>query len=682
MRWRSRFLVLAGLIGLALAGCIGDIHTPEVTFLTFLGPEKGLSGDTFSIEYVVDFAADYVVDIYADVDGNLLTQGDRITIAAGRPVRDGVAEQVDWTTTGLDAAVYRIFVVVRTDSGFEFVFEAPGKAIVSIFSFSGFSAIRMVMRGQSLAIAYADNCPAGPATTDLFADGDGNLLTTGDQVLIEAGRIDQDGAVQQALWDTTGVAPGSYFIMAVFSEGPLVLATIVAPAQVVVNDVTEMLPAHGTDLLGTAANTRVRFAVPLVQATIDATTMPVTIGTLPVAGAYTTENGNRDVVFTPQSCFFLAPAEVRCEVLNTVAETTLAPATIRTATFRTAASKIYCGTSDGGRLSVVDPIGLAETSTVAIGPRDAAFFAVASSRGLLFIGTSATSADGTVVVFDAALNGVLGRIPLTKNSPTAFVTVAGVALSPDEAIVCAAAYEGAGAGDPDATAFLSLLDAANRTETVRLDLSRPGRLKNLVVTQDGARAYVANYDASAIHVIGLAGPAELDTDGDGSNGITPIPTAAFPAGTALDAAGAQLFVTHADPGGTLDVSVFDTATFAALTPLAAAGVGIHAPVIRSNVCDGMLYAPRTNAGGIDLRPALSVFDVAAGSEALPQLLVDSQGYYLDIAFVYGTTLAALADHDAGNAQVFDTTDRGSGAVAAPTSIARMTTVTTIPPLRP
>jgi hypothetical protein len=260
------------------------------------------------------------------------------------------------------------------------------------------------------------------------------------------------------------------------------------------------------------------------------------------------------------------------------------------------------------------------------------------------------------------------------------VSVAGVAFSPDETIAWAAGNEGVVRDDPDAVAFVSRIHVATRTETTRLDLSRQGRLRNLVVAEDGGRAYVANLDASVIHVIDLSVPAEVDTDGDGANGITPLPTAASPAGVELDAAGAKLFVTHAD---SLSVSVFETATFAPLAPFAGGGAGAaHAAVIRRHLCDGLLYAPRVAVTGIGPRPSVSVFDADAGSEVTPRLLVDSQGYYFDVAFVYGTTRAALADHDAGRVQVFDTEDLGDGAVGVQASIANMTTVTTIPPLRP
>jgi hypothetical protein len=105
-------------------------------------------------------------------------------------------------------------------------------------------------------------------------------------------------------------------------------------------------------------------------------------------------------------------------------------------------------------------------------------------------------------------------------------------------------------------------------------------------------------------------------------------------------------------------------------------------VIRRNLCDGLLYAPRVAVTGVGARPSVTVFDADAGSEVVPRLLVNSQGYYFDVAFVYGTTRAALADHDAGKVHVFDTEDLGDGAVAVTTTIANMTTVTTIPPLRP
>ena len=69
-------------------------------------------------------------------------------------------------------------------------------------------------QGGSIAIEYIDADPDDVATTDLVADLDGDATTTGDQILIEAGRAEQDGAPQTVSWEFDGVAPGNYKILA------------------------------------------------------------------------------------------------------------------------------------------------------------------------------------------------------------------------------------------------------------------------------------------------------------------------------------------------------------------------------------------------------------------------------------------------------------------------------------
>jgi len=668
---------------LALAGCSGGGVT-EITVFEPAVALKVFAGDPVPIAYrILTASGSATADVYADVDGDLATAADRVTLQLGRDVDDALTEDLDWDTAGVTPARYRIFVVLHED-GNDMVEEAPGTVAVADFSFSGFGATRMVMQGEPITIAYADNCPVGVGRTDLYADRDGDLATAADRFTIAVARPDSDGAVQSLAWDTTGIPPAEYFIIAVFSEDAQILATLVTPNKIVVNAVAEVIPADGAQLLGTAANTRVRFALPLVNATVDAATMPVSIGTTAVAGQYTIENGNRDVVFTPDSCFFPAPVTVRLEVKSSVGEI-LGPATsIVTTTFDTAPSRVYCGSSDQGRISIVDPVGLAEVGTVPLLATDDVFFATASSRGLVLFGTRANTSDGGVIVFDAAANGVLGRVAIVESLPANGTTVAGLALSPDEDLLYAAVFEGAGSQDAASIASLAIIDVATRTQTGRVVLSRLGRVRNLAITADGSRAFVPNLDASVVHVIDLATRAEIDTDGNAGNGVTPFPTSmAHPSAAALSGDGTRLYVAHsgARKGSTPDLSVFDTATFAEVGMLASSAFAgsAGAPVLRRNVCDGLLYAPRTNVGPGGTS-ALSVFDPSVPDEAI--LDVSSQGYYRDVAFVWGTTRAALADHDGGNVQMFDTSALAGGATAVATSIANLTTVTTLPPLRP
>jgi len=85
-----------------------------------------------------------------------------------------------------------------------------------------------------VTIVYADDDPDDVATTDLFADQDGDLETTGDQIVIDTGRPDGNGATQSVVWHVAGVPAGTYQILAQTTDGKeSVLAG--APGVVFVN---------------------------------------------------------------------------------------------------------------------------------------------------------------------------------------------------------------------------------------------------------------------------------------------------------------------------------------------------------------------------------------------------------------------------------------------------------------
>ena len=69
-------------------------------------------------------------------------------------------------------------------------------------------------QGGSVSITYTDRDPDDEGLTDVFADRDGDLGTTADQVLIEGNRPEMDGTAQTVTWTVTGVAPGNYKILA------------------------------------------------------------------------------------------------------------------------------------------------------------------------------------------------------------------------------------------------------------------------------------------------------------------------------------------------------------------------------------------------------------------------------------------------------------------------------------
>jgi hypothetical protein len=94
-----------------------------------------------------------------------------------------------------------------------------GGNVTPTVSFLEPAVAAVVAPGASVQIEYVDSDPDDIALTTLYADRDGDLATTGDQITIEADRPDRDGAPQSVLWDTTGYAPGTYHVLAVTDDG-------------------------------------------------------------------------------------------------------------------------------------------------------------------------------------------------------------------------------------------------------------------------------------------------------------------------------------------------------------------------------------------------------------------------------------------------------------------------------
>lgn len=85
--------------------------------------------------------------------------------------------------------------------------------------------------GSLVQIRYVDDDPDSIATTDLFADGDGDLATTQDRFVIATGRPELGDTMQMLTWSTAGTPPGTYFIVAQVSDGTS-SATDAAPGRV------------------------------------------------------------------------------------------------------------------------------------------------------------------------------------------------------------------------------------------------------------------------------------------------------------------------------------------------------------------------------------------------------------------------------------------------------------------
>jgi len=544
-------------------------------------------------------------------------------------------------------------------------------------SFDNLLAPVMAMLGGTVPINYTDDDPDSDATTTLYADRDGDLLTTGDQVVIAMDRPEMNGTPQSVSWDTTGVTPGIYRIFAVTTDTNTIVA-VEAPGRITVNNVLAFAPANAAALRGTASNLRVTFLFPILGGTLTSATMPVRMGAVLVPGTYAIENGI-DATFVPDSCVFLAPASVTVDVMTTIGVTTTAPTVLGSATFTTAVSPVWAVGLES--VSEVNAVTETETDDFPLDTDDDPWFVVSSQAGMLYMSNRGNNAgDGDIIVFNTLTGTIASRIPLVESNPDLLTIPAGLRLSADESKLYVAVFEADKFGNnfTVADAYFVVVDVASGMETSRIPLSASGRLRSLVLSPDGLRAYVAGYDAFVIHVIDLLAGAEVDTDGDIGNGVTPIATSEdYPSGLALDGTGTTLYASFGD---TADVLSYSTATFAEGTRLDnTTTTGIGTPDLTRDPCDGMLYLPIVDYDP-DLDDGLTVFD-PAGPTATGVTTDADEVYNRGFAFVWGTDLAAIGNHDTGEVLILDKTDLAAGTALVTTSNGSVSGLATIPPMR-
>ena len=336
----------------------------------------------------------------------------------------------------------------------------------------------------------------------------------------------------------------------------------------------------------------------------------------------------------------------------------------------------------------MDPIGETEaTAAIPLGPSDATWFSKGASDGTIYFSSRGGAEDGYLIVVDTDTN-TIARVSLTKIDPFAVLFLAGVALSPDERELYCAVFEGTDPSDTAAVKFLVVLDRATLTEIGRVPLrgGGNGRLRDIAVTPDGRRAFVPAHDNSAIHVVDLVARTEIDTDGIGTNGITPMSTAtARPGGAALNNDGSRLYVGHSGGRG-LRISVFNTASLTEIAAIPSMAVGNSTgPDLAFNLCDERLYAGRVQLDS-DADPAISVFDPGTAQEAFVEAPGNGFAGFRDVAFVWGTSIAASGSTVTNSVILFDTTNLSPNATVTATSVtltgaSNAHTVATIPPVR-
>lgn len=89
-----------------------------------------------------------------------------------------------------------------------------------------------VQDGAVVQVTYTDNDPDDVATTDVYADLDGDLATAADRYSLVKNLQEQDGTARTITWDTAGIPEGAYFIMVVTSDGTNPAVTTMCPGKV------------------------------------------------------------------------------------------------------------------------------------------------------------------------------------------------------------------------------------------------------------------------------------------------------------------------------------------------------------------------------------------------------------------------------------------------------------------
>ena len=251
MKRASAWVACLGIAGLWLVGCGGSDGPPGPTptstgnaapTVIVTAPATQVVvplgiGGSVQIAYADDDPDDVATTtVYADGDGDLGTVGDQIVIAAGRPDQDGATQMLTWDASTAPAGAYRILARTQ-DASATAEDDAPGEVVCNAAPTVEVSAPLTDVQGTPgtiFDIAYADEDLEDGSLTWLFADLDGDPLTPGDQYDIVTLAPDQDGAIRNVTWDSTGVPPGTYHVIGEVWDGVNPIATHTAPGRIVV----------------------------------------------------------------------------------------------------------------------------------------------------------------------------------------------------------------------------------------------------------------------------------------------------------------------------------------------------------------------------------------------------------------------------------------------------------------
>lgn len=217
--------------GTSVAYAAGRITLVSNATVTFLSPASNINvGPGVQVPIRVNTGlTSYSYRLFYDRDG--VFNGNEVKIFEG--LSDGtsfIEKQFD--TSGLTSGAYYIGVTVTTSVGSSVTAYAPGKVTVVTGVYVQVLAPTVGLRavaGDAVQVVVAANDPANPnANLRIFYDLD-NTFGNGNEITIEIVSQSAGGA----MWDTTGVATGDYYVGAELLNGltPPVVSYSAGPVE-------------------------------------------------------------------------------------------------------------------------------------------------------------------------------------------------------------------------------------------------------------------------------------------------------------------------------------------------------------------------------------------------------------------------------------------------------------------
>ena len=229
-RWTRRLtLTIASCLAVACSDGGGATPGPEneLPTLAVVTPDADLmvaSGATLSVEFVADDPDGYALtDLFADRDGDLATTDDQRMIATSVVNPGSGTRRIDWKLGSTPPGVYWIMARVDDRNNEPVIARAPGRLTINarprVVVHSPLGLVRVSRGYGDFTIEYSDNDPDDNATTSIYADVDGDLDTTGDQLELLSNVPEQNGTRRSFVWDLSSVPDGSYHIVARTTDG-------------------------------------------------------------------------------------------------------------------------------------------------------------------------------------------------------------------------------------------------------------------------------------------------------------------------------------------------------------------------------------------------------------------------------------------------------------------------------